>query len=209
MYTPAPFRQDDMTVQHDFIRRSRLAVIVVSDGDTLDANHVPVLLDAEDGPYGTLVGHLARANPQARPRTEAIRALAVFSGPDAYVSPGWYPSKQATGKAVPTWNYVAVHAHGRLELIEDAAAKRAIVARLSELHEAGRPTPWRIEDAPPDFIDAQLAAIVGFRLRIERLEGKWKLSQNRPPEDRAGVTAALADGGAAERAVAELMAGTD
>jgi transcriptional regulator len=208
MYVPTAFRQDDLTIQHEAIRRCRLAILVDAGEAGLQASHIPVLLDAEAGPYGTLLGHFARSNPQARLQASQTETLVVFPGPDAYVSPGWYPSKQATGKAVPTWNYVAVHAYGRLEPIDEPAAKRAIVAALSDRHEAGQPHPWRIEDAPDDFIAAQLAAIVAFRMPISRLEGKWKLSQNRPPEDQAAVATALAAAGSPpETTVAAYMNG--
>jgi transcriptional regulator len=139
-----------------------------------------------------LRGHFARANPAWKNLSPGTDALAIFLGPHAYVSPNWYPSKAETGKAVPTWNYITVHARGRIALHDDAQWLRAHVGRLSETHEAGRPAPWKVEDAPKDYIDGLLRAIVGFELSISRLEGKWKLSQNRTAADIAGVRDALA-----------------
>ena len=205
MYLPEHFKEDRLPVLHDAIRRAGLATLVTSGPDGLEANHIPMLLDPEAGPYGTLHGHLARANPQGRSPEQA--ALAVFLGPDAYVTPSWYPGKRRHGKAVPTWNYVAVHAHGRLEIFDDPGRLRALLARLTDRHEAGRAEPWSITDAPDDYVAAQLKAIVGFSLVISRIEGKWKLSQNRAAEDRAGVIDGLRREG--ETAVAEAMLGRD
>lgn len=154
----------------------------------LVATHLPLFLAAEEGPLGTLYGHLARANPQARlPPTG--EALAIFLGPDAYVSPSFYPSKREHGRVVPTWNDVAVHADGPAEIFDDPARRRDVVARLTELHEQDRPEPWSIDDAPDEFIRAQLKGIVWLRLPIARLEGKRKMSQNRPEADRLGARA--------------------
>jgi transcriptional regulator len=191
MYLPPAFREDDLPTLHAAIRAAGLATLVTTGPDGLIATPVPMLFDPEPAPYGTLVGHLARANPQCRPGAPKAEALALFQGPDFYVSPAWYPTKQETGKVVPTWNYVAVHAHGRIAFFDDPAELRALVARLTDRHEAGRATPWSVDDAPADFIAAQLKSILGFRLRISRLEGKWKLSQNRNEADRAGVVAGL------------------
>jgi transcriptional regulator len=157
--------------------------------DGLIASHVPMLLDPEPAPYGTLIGHLARPNPQAR---GAIgEALAIFQGPEAYITPSWYATKRENGKVVPTWNYIAIHAGGPVEFFNDADRLRAIVTRLTQRQETGRAEPWAVSDAPPDYIEGMLKGIVGFSLRIARLEGKWKMSQNRPAEDRAGVVAGL------------------
>jgi transcriptional regulator len=206
MYVPPAFAEDRLPVLHDAIRAARLATLVTLGSDGLEASHVPVLLDAAAGPNGTLVGHLSKANPQWRRLSPDVPALAIVSGPDAYVTPSWYETKKQTGKAVPTWNYVAVHAYGPLELFDDAESLRDVVTRLTERHEAGRPDAWAVSDAPEDFLQGMFKGIVGFRLPIARIEGKWKLSQNRPAEDRAGVAAGLrADGGEAEAAVAGLM----
>ena len=138
-----------------------------------------------------LRGHLARANPQWRRASDTVEALAIFTGPQSYISPGWYPTKRESGKVVPTWNYVAIHATGRLRFFDDAEALRGIVTRLTDTHEARRADPWKVTDAPAAYVDAMLKAIVGFELTIDKLEGKWKMSQNRPAQDRAGVVDGL------------------
>ena len=192
MYLPPAFRQDDVAVLHETVRRIRFGALVTVGADGVpDASHVPMLIDPEPAPYGTLVGHLARGNPMIRAQGAA---LAIFGGPNAYVTPSWYAAKREHGKVVPTWNYVAVHATGPIEMIDDAEVLRGIVTRLTQTHEAGRPAPWAVSDAPPDFLRGQLKGIVGFRLRIERLEGKWKMSQNRAAADRDGVIDGLAQG---------------
>jgi transcriptional regulator len=192
MYVPDAFRQDDLPALHDLMRRFPLAQLVtVLDGAPV-ASPVPLLLDVSAG-LGTLRGHVARANPFRYAGDAA--ALAIFTGPQAYVSPGWYPSKRSTGTVVPTWNYQTVQAAGRLRFFDDRAALLALVGALTAAHEAGRREPWSVGDAPADYIDRMLAAIVGFELRIERLEGKWKLSQNRAAADREGVVAGLLEEG--------------
>jgi len=206
MYVPAHFREESVPVLHEAMRRIAFGTLVTWGTEGLEANHVPMLAEAEPAPLGTLRGHLARGNPQWRRLRPDAQALVTFVGPDAYVAPSWYPSKGETGKAVPTWNYIAVHAYGRLEIVTDATALRAHVARLSATHEAGRVEPWSIDDAPADYVEGMLKGIVGFVLTIERMEGKWKLSQNRTEADVAGVRAGLAaDGGDARLAVAGLM----
>ena len=192
MYVPPNFKQDQVPVLHDAIQRSGLATLVTSGADGLIASHVPMLLEAEPGPYGTLRGHVARANPQWRSVTAGTEALAMFMGPDAYITPSWYETKRQTGKVVPTWNYVAIHAYGTVEFYDDADRLLALVTKLTQTHEGKRAAPWAVSDAPADFIRGQLKGIVGFELPITRLEGKWKMSQNRPAEDRAGVIAGLA-----------------
>lgn len=191
MYTPAHFREDRLPVLNDAIHQARLATLVTLGDDGLDASHVPVVLDATTGPYGVIEGHLSRANPQWRSANPAAAALAIFTGPDAYITPSWYPAKQQTGRVVPTWNYVAVHAHGHMEFFDDSAQLLALVTRLTDRHEAGRPAPWAVSDAPDDYIQTLLKGVIGFRLRISRLEGKWKASQNRPSDDRAAVMQGL------------------
>jgi transcriptional regulator len=206
MYLPKEFREERVPVLHEAIREAALGTLVTLGADGLEASHVPMLLDPEPAPYGTLTGHIARANGQWQRVDGGVAALAIFLGPEAYVSPGWYATKQQTGRVVPTWNYVAVHATGGLQFFEDAERLLALVTRLTPTHEATRPAPWAVTDAPPEFVRAQLKGIVGFELRIERLEGKWKLSQNRPAEDRAGVVDGLRrEGGPDEAAVAALM----
>jgi transcriptional regulator len=172
-----------------------------------------MLFDPADGPHGMLRGHLARGNPQWREIEEAIdargdgsgEALAIFDGPDAYISPAWYEEKRLTGKVVPTWNYVTVQAHGMITIVHDPDWLIPHVGRLVERHEAGRPDPWRLSDAPDDYVRTQARAIVGLELRITRLEAKSKLSQNRSAADIEGTIQGLDAGSPAERAVAERM----
>lgn len=192
MYTPIQFRVEDLPTLHAIMRDSRLANLVTSGTDGLVATPLPLMIDPSAGPYGTLYGHLARANPQWRDAGEA-EALAIFMGPDAYVTPSWYATKRETGKVVPTWNYVSVHAYGRPEFFEDAGKLRDVVGRLTDLYEKPRAESWKVEDAPEPFVQAQLRAIVGFQMPIARLEGKRKMSQNRNEADRAGVAAGLGE----------------
>jgi transcriptional regulator len=210
MYLPPHFKEERVPMLHEAIRTAALGTLVTTGADGLEASHVPMLLDPEPAPYGTLTGHVSRANGQWRRVGAGVAALAIFLGPEAYVSPAWYATKRQTGKVVPTWNHVAVHAYGALRLFEDAERLLALVTRLTETHEAGRPAPWAVADAPPEFIRAQLKGIVGFELPIVRLEGKWKMSQNRPAEDRAGAIEGLQrEGGAGEARVAEVMAAVE
>lgn len=185
MYVPDHFREDRPEVLHEAVRRIGFATLVTQG---LEANHLPMLFQD-----GFLRGHVARANPVWK--SDEGEALAIFLGPHAYVSPSWYPSKTETGKAVPTWNYITVHAKGPLRWIQDADWLRANVTGLSDAHEAGREQPWKISDAPASYIDTMLRGIVGFELQIQKLEGKWKLSQNRDAADRAGARDGLMDDG--------------
>jgi transcriptional regulator len=174
----------------------------------MEASHVPVLIDPEPAPFGTLRGHLARGNPQWQRAAADTDALAIFLGPNAYVSPSWYAAKRETGKVVPTWNYVAIHAYGRPRFYDDVTRLRAHVSSLTARHEAARAAPWAVTDAPEDFIQGLLKGIVGFEIPISRLEGKWKMSQNRPAKDRAGVVEGLRrEGGSPE--VADIVAALD
>jgi transcriptional regulator len=189
MYIPPLFNEDRVEVLHEAIRTAGLATLVSTSMDGLLASHVPMLLDPAPAPFGTLIGHLARANPQAK---GAIgEALAIFQGPEAYISPSWYATKRRDGKVVPTWNYVAIHAYGPVTFFDDPERLREVVTRLTDRQEARRTEPWAVSDAPASFINGMLKAIVGFVLPISRLEGKWKMSQNRPAEDRAGVIVGL------------------
>ncbi len=205
MYVPPAFREDDLPALHGTMREARLSNFVTATADGLIATPLPLFLAPDEGPYGTLYGHLARANPQWKlPPTG--NAMALFMGPDAYVTPSWYATKRETGKVVPTWNYVAVHAYGPAEFFEDADRLRKVVTRLTNLHERPRAEPWAVTDAPEPFICAQLRGIVGLRLPITRLEGKRKMSQNRSLEDREGVAKGLAASERpSERAAAELI----
>lgn len=187
MYVPPAFRQTDLPALHREIGNCRLATLVSHGQNGLQASHLPLLLRPEEGRYGTLYGHLARANPHWQVLAEGTEALVMFNGPDAYVSPSWYPAKAEHGKVVPTWNYIAVHAYGRAEVFDDAERLRSLLAGLTERHEGPRPQPWAVDDAPQDYIAGMLRAVVGFALPIERLEGKWKLGQNRSEADRRGV----------------------
>lgn len=210
MYVPPLFAETDVPRLHDAIRATRLASLVTFGETGIEASHVPMLIDPEPAPCGTIYGHIARTNPQWQRFDAAVPALAIFLGPEAYVSPAWYPTKRQTGKVVPTWNYVAVHAYGPLRFFEDAESLLSIVTRLTERHEKDRAEPWRVDDAPADYIASMLKAIVGFALPIARLEGKWKMSQNRPHQDRLGVVEGLTrEGGAAEAAVAALVQAAD
>ena len=187
MYTPAHFRIEPPEQLYAAMEAAPLAAVIVQAEDGgFEANHIPVLVDRQ---AGVLLGHVARANLLAR--LTGRSALAVFTGPDAYVSPEWYASKAETRRVVPTWNYLAVHAHGRFETVDDPSFLRDLLERLTAVHEAGRPRPWSLSDAPEDFIATQMKAVIGFRLVIERLEGKAKMSQNRSAADRAGVAEGL------------------
>ncbi|UOQ71562.1 FMN-binding negative transcriptional regulator [Hymenobacter cellulosilyticus] len=173
------------------MRRYSLASVVAMTGSGLVANHIPLLIQSDSTPYGTLQGHIARANPLWRSFQPEVDALAIFQGPDAYITPEWYATKQETGKVVPTWNYAVVHAHGTLRIIDDAAWVRHQIEQLTAAHEAASATPWELTDAPAGFIESLLPAVVGIEITITRLEGKWKASQNQPECNRAGVVAGL------------------
>lgn len=190
MYTPPAFREDNPAELRRIMREARLSTLVTATAEGLVATPLPLFLDETEGPFGTLYGHLARANQQWRLQP-AGDALAIFAGPDAYITPSWYPSKREHGKVVPTWNYAAVHAYGPVEFFEDKARLRDAVTRLTEMYEKPRTEPWAVADAPENFIDAQLRGIVGLRMPIARIEGKRKMSQNRPEADRQGVAAGL------------------
>ena len=193
-YLPKHFEVTDATRVQALVRAQPLATWVLPQAGELLVNHVPFLLDAEAGEHGTLIGHVARANPVWQALSSGVEAVLVFHGPQAYISPNWYPSKHATGKAVPTWNYAVVHAHGVPRAIDDKARVRDIVTRLTNLHEAGQRLPWQVADAPADYLDAMLGAIVGIEIPVRRWVGKWKISQNRPTPDRQGVAAGLLAG---------------
>lgn len=205
MHVPTPFRLDDRDAVVAAIRATRLPVLVTSTDAGLMATPVPLLYDADDGPHGAFTGHLSRANPQVR-HGAVGDALVILAGPDAYVTPSWYPSKQATGEVVPTWNYVHVHAFGPLETFDDPDRLLEVVARLTDREEAGRAAPWAVADAPESYVDALLRAIVGVRIPVTRVEAKAKLSQNRSDADRLGVRDGLAAShDAGDRAVAAQM----
>jgi transcriptional regulator len=187
MYQPQFFREDRLNVQQDLIRAHPLGTLVTYGPDGLTANPLPFLLDAAVGEKGILKAHLARANPQWRTFNPAVEVLVIFQGPESYISPSWYPSKQETGKVVPTWNYATVHVYGTLRVIDDEAWLAEQVAALTHGQESKRENPWSVEDAPPDFIAAMLNAIIGIEIDILRIEGKWKISQNKSETDRFGI----------------------
>ncbi|WAH58895.1 FMN-binding negative transcriptional regulator [Pseudomonas silvicola] len=206
MYLPTAFHDTDIERLQQQMAETRLAIVVTHGEQGLLASHVPLLLDRDEGEFGTLRGHLARANPQWRDLANGSEAMVIFSGADAYVSPGFYPSKAEHGKVVPTWNFLAVHAYGHAEVFSEPERLHALVSRLTNQHEAGQAAPWRVEDAPADYLHGMLKAIVGFCVPIRRLEGKRKLSQNRSPEDIAGVQRGLAaSSDPLDNAVAQLM----
>lgn len=187
MYNSKHHQEHDLERLHQHMRGTRLAVLVSHGEQGLLATHLPVLLATDEGEFGTVYAHLARANRQWQALEQGAEVLLVFPGADAYVSPSYYPSKAENPKVVPTWNYLAVHAYGTAEVIHDAAPLLQIVSRLTDRHEQGRSEPWKVADAPADYLDSMLRAIVGIRLPITRLQGARKLSQNRSAQDIAGV----------------------
>ncbi|NYF78362.1 FMN-binding negative transcriptional regulator [Granulicella arctica] len=191
MYTPKAFKVEDLAIIHATMRQHPLATLVTLTPQGLVATHLPLMLDETRGEYGTLIGHISRANLQGRNSDPTLEALAIFTGPETYVTPNWYPSKQETGRAVPTWYYAAIHAYGKPSFFDDPEHLRQIVTRLTDQHEAAFPAPWKISDAPRTYIDSQLKAIIGVELPITRIEGKQKFDQNSPAADRAGVIAGL------------------
>lgn len=191
MYLPSAFREDSLEVQHDFIRAHPLGVLMTSGEGGLMANHIPCLLYPE-GPHGVLRLHMARANPQWKELAAGGDCLLVFHGAQAYITPSWYATKTETHKVVPTWNFVAVHVWGTPTVHDYPTWVRAQIGALTDAQEKARVQPWRVEDAPEDFIAAQMRAIVGIEIAITRIEGKWKVSQNRNAADRQGVAAGLA-----------------
>lgn len=189
MYIPTHFEEQRVEVLQDLVRLHPLATLVVAAAGELCVSHIPMVLE-QRGQLGTLVGHVARANPLWQQLGE-VSAVAIFQGPHAYVSPSWYPSKHAHGKAVPTWNYVTVHAHGKPRAIDDRDWLLAQVSQMTAQLEAQQALPWKVSDAPADYIERLLASIVGIELPIVSLRGSWKASQNRSLADRLGVAAGL------------------
>ena len=187
MYAPRHFDPPDAAAMHALLRAQPLGMLVTTQAGALAADHVPFLFDAHRGPLGTLRAHVARANPLWREHDATKEVLVVFQGAESYVSPSWYPSKRADPRVVPTWNYAVVHVHGRLRAIEDAAWLRALVEELTTMHESSRELPWRVGDAPEAYLQSMLRGIVGVEIEVSRMQGKWKLSQNRSAGDREGV----------------------
>ncbi len=191
MYLPAHFEQSDPQAIAEAIAQNPLATLVTRDGEDLVADHLPLLLEGSPVAGARLIGHVAIANDVWRRAGEGARVLAVFQGPHAYVSPNWYPSKREHHRVVPTYNYVTVQINGTLHASQDPAVKRRAVEALTARMESTQPAPWKVADAPPDYLETMLAAIVAIELRIDRVQAKWKASQNRSADDRAGVAEAL------------------
>jgi len=191
MYIPRPNEEKRLPVMHALMVAHPLATLVTLGTAGLFASHIPLVLEADGSEFGLLRGHIARANSQWRDVNPAVDALAIFAGHQHYISPTWYPGVKEHGREVPTWNYAVVHAYGPLRIIEDEAWLLRFVEKLTDIHEAGSPAPWKVSDAPGDYIKSQLKAIVGVELPIRRLEGKWKVSQNRTVRDRQGVIEGL------------------
>lgn len=191
MYLPAHFEQHDRAALHGLVAAHPLATLVTPGPEGTVADLLPLQLHTGDDGSAELRGHVARANPLWR-HAHGQPVLALFHGPQAYVTPSWYASKPRHGKVVPTWNYTVVQARGTLQAVDDAPWLRELVGLLTDTHESPRPAPWQVEDAPADFVQQMLRAIVGIRIPVDRLVGKWKVSQNRDEADRAGVATGLA-----------------
>ncbi len=191
MYQPTAFAETRPEELQRLLQAHPLGALVCQTDAGLDANHLPFEYAPDAGPCGSLRAHIARANPLLRSAQAGADVLVIFRGLDGYVSPNWYPSKQETHRQVPTWNYEVVHAHGRLRLVDDEKFLRGLLARLTRQHEAAEPRPWRMGDAPPDYLAQMLSMVVGIEVQVQRLEGKRKLSQNKAPADIAGVVQAL------------------
>jgi transcriptional regulator len=192
MYIPQANKEDRLPVLHKLMEDQPFTSLVTMGASGLFASHIPMVLE-RNGALGLLKGHLSRANPQWREFSPSVEALAIFSGPQHYITPNWYPEKKANGKVVPTWNYAVVHAYGHLKVIEDGEWLMAHLNTLTTIHEAGSPVPWKVSDAPADYIASLARGIVGLEMAIERIEGKWKVSQNRTEQDRSGVADGLAE----------------
>jgi len=204
MYAPRHFAESDPTVLRDAVRRIRAGQLITVGSDGLEASFIPLLISDD---AATVTGHLAKGNSQWKRADVSVPALVTWVGPDAYVSPSFYPSKHDDGKVVPTWNSITVQAKGLVTFHEDDEWNRSLVENLTSVHEAARPSPWSVDDAPADFIDGLVKAIVGIEVRVTSIEGKWKLSQNRPEPDVAGVIAGLeSQGPGSDAAVAHEMA---
>jgi len=191
VYLPKHFAETRVEVLHQAIERAGLATLVSTGPGGLDASHIPLLLEPTPGPLGRLLGHVARARAQWQTKLPDVDALVIFLGTDAYVTPSWYATKRETGKVVPTWNFVAIHAHGHVRFFQERERLLDVVTRLTDRHEQRRASPWKVTDAPADYVDAMLKGIVGVEFTITRLEGKWKASQNRSDADRQGASEGL------------------
>jgi len=203
MYLPSHFKETRVEVLHRLIHDHPLGALVTFGADGLNANHVPFEVDPDPAPFGILRAHVARANPVWREFSKEVEPLVIFQGAQIYVTPSWYQTKKDTGKVVPTFNYIVVHAYGTMRVIEDSAWLREFVGGLTDRFQAPRAQPWAVTDAPEDFVTMQLRAIVGIEIQLTRLIGKWKTSQNRPAADQEGVVAGLRE---SDDAVARAMA---
>ena len=203
MYVPTHFSETRIDVLHDLIRENPLGILMTNGKSGLDANHIPFLIDSGTPPFGVLHCHVARANPAWQDIATGDEVLVVFRADHAYISPNWYPSKQEFHKQVPTWNYRVAHAHGRVTIRDDERYIRTLVARLTKIHESNLPTPWKMSDAPRDYIDMMVRAVVGIEIEITRLTGKSKLGQNKEERDIKGAAAGLKERG--EHALGDVM----
>lgn len=191
MYIQQQFQEKRPEVLHALVKARPLATLVVQGESGLVVNHIPLLLCTDEGEQGVLRGHIARANPMWCELTPLTEAVAIFQGPDSYITPSWYPSKQVDGKAVPTWNYAVVHVHGVPRVIDDPEWLLAHLREMTDAHETGQASPWGVSDAPTEYIGQLVKAIVGIEIPVTQIVGKWKVSQNRPVVDRLGVAAGL------------------
>ena len=206
MYIPKHFDEPKIEVMHELIRANPLATLVTLTVNGLTANHIPLLLSENQTAFGTLQGHVARANPIWRESLSEVESIAIFHGSTAYISPSFYATKEENGKVVPTWNYAVVHASGNLRIIDDAGWLRSQIERLTAKQEADFPKPWKLTDAPDDYIEKLLSAVVGIEIVITKLEGKWKVSQNQPEQNKESVIAGLKKRGMPnDEEIAELI----
>lgn len=206
MYVPYHFKEDDTQTLQQYIRKYSFGLLIVADTDGIEANHVPFhLVQNENEPMGVLQCHLARNNPAWQRLTEGAKILAVFQGPDSYISPSWYPTKAETGRVVPTWNYLAVHVEGHARVVRDADWLKHHLQQLTDHHESKMSEPWSVGDAPEEYTERLMKAIVGIEIKIEKLTGKLKASQNQPERNRAGVKSGLETGSPENLAMSTFM----
>ena len=203
MYTPPQFEQPHIEVMHKLMSQYPLASLITINANCIEANHIPLHLSVEEGEFGVLRGHIARANPVWKDFATDTETLAIFHGPDAYISPSWYATKPALGKVVPTWNYAVVHAYGVLRIVDDAAWVRTQLEALTQQHEDNFPHPWAVSDAPEEFTEKLTGMVVGIEMLITRISGKWKVSQNQPLQNQKSVIEGLNTNG--QNAMAELV----
>jgi transcriptional regulator len=207
MYIPKHFNEPNIKVMHDFIRVNSLSTIVITTDHGLNANHIPLIL-VENDSFGILQGHFARANPIWQESLSDVESIAIFHGSNAYISPSFYATKEENGKVVPTWNYAVVHAYGKLRMIDDAVWLRSQIEYLTAQQESGFPESWKLTDAPNDYIEKLITAVVGIEIVITKLEGKWKVSQNQPEQNKESVAVGLKNrNNASDAEMIELVIG--